>query len=63
MATMNLRKLPEKIKIQFKSMCVENEITMEEAIIRLMKKAIEKRTDFKKLFPKYDFKRGQDDKN
>ena len=56
MATMNMRKIPEDIKNNFKAVCAENGITMESGIIRLMQEAIKKRVDFKKLFPEYDFK-------
>ncbi len=62
MAIMNMRSIPEDIKNNFKAICAENGISMEAGVIRLLQEAIKKRDDFNKLFPGYDFKRGQDDK-
>ena len=59
MANINVRNIPENIKNQFKAVCAENGISMGVGVIRLLQEAIKKRTDFNKLFPGYDFNRGQ----
>ena len=42
LVAINLRKIPESIRYQFKSLCADSHLTMEEAILLMIETAIEK---------------------